>query len=616
MALQPASFDIWDKKYRLRGKNGAPVDENPEATLRRVALALSKWHGDGEKYFKTLLSGCYPGGRIMANAGAGVHKPSASLINCTVSGVIDDSMDGILRAVHMAGLTLQAGCGIGYDFSSLRPSGAPVAGAGAHTSGPISFMNIFDATCKTIACAGGRRGAQMGMLSMRHPDILAFINAKRTPGALTQFNLSVLVPDAFMEAVKADGDWETEFVLKGERIAGPTYKARFLWDALMQANYESAEPGVFFISVADRNNPLAGVEDIHATNPCGEVPLPANGACLLGSMDLSEFVDMERKTFRSNEIYEHARVFHEMLDRVVDQANLPLQTYTDELLLKRRHGLGIMGLGTALNLIGVRYGSPQAAALLDHVMHIIAKAGVVVSLEMGHRYEGAPIFESNKAGGSWERFWNSRFGEGAVNSFCDEAGIDYWAPRFSHGTAIAPTGTLALSFGNNCSNGIEPTFAHSYTRNLLVEGRKTKLPVRVHSKEMLLAPHLAHQFVDAGELTPDEHLIMQATAQKWVDNAISKTINLPSSISYTEFKDVYIKAWEMGCKGCTTYRPSDTRGAVLVTDASLQEQQITFTLDNGETISVTGDTELTFQGETSTAALWREYFQNANQKQG
>ena len=604
MDLQPASLDIWNSKYRLRASDGAPVDQTPEGTLRRVANALGASAAQSALFYNSLTAGCYPGGRIMANAGAEAHKPSASLINCTVSQKIDDSMDGILHAVHMAGLTLQAGCGIGYNFSSLRPNGSPVAGAGAKTSGPISFMEIFNAACKTISCAGGRRGAQMGMLHMSHPDILAFINAKRTVGALTQFNLSVLIPDAFMTAVKNDDEWQTSFVLKGETIKGATYKARWLWDQLMQANYESAEPGVFFIDVANRENPLAGVEEISATNPCGEVPLPVHGACLLGSIDLSRFVDMENGSFELQRFHHHAEVFHEMLDRVVDLANLPLRGYTDALISTRRHGMGIMGLGTALNLMGVRYGSPKAVDLLAHIMGSLAEAGVVVAKHLGEEQGQAPIFANDAARKAYLHFWGDRM-------FLDRTGTA-WGPRFSHAVAIAPTGTLALSFGNNCSNGIEPTFAHSYTRNLLIEGRRTKLPVRVLSKEMLTAPEKAGQFVDASDLTPEEHLVMQATAQKWTDNSISKTINLPASISFDAFKDIYMRAWEMGCKGCTTYRPSEARGAVLVTDAGLQEQQVSFKLDNGETLSLPGGAMVTYDGETSTAALWADYFRGVH----
>lgn len=610
--LQPISRRVWEEKYALTDADGRRLEKTPADSLLRVAAALSKTDDERDTFYDTMTAGCFPGGRIIANAGAESVKPGASLINCTVLPCPEDSIDGIMSAARNVALTLKAGCGIGINFSTLRPRGWRVNGPGASTTGPIPFMNIFDATCKTIASAGGRRGAMMGMLHARHPDIVEFITAKRSAGMLTQFNLSVLIPDDFMEAVKNGQKWQTRFPVDGQSwSAGPSYDAREIWGLLIKNATEHGEPGVHFIDISNHDNPLSGCEDLAATNPCGEVPLPENGACLLGSIALHRFLSNTSTGlhFDFGELTRHAEVFHEMLDRVVDQANLPLPGYQHELALKRRHGVGIMGLGTALNLMGVRYGSGQAVEILDRIMESIASAGVRVALSGGPE---APFFrEMPRAHGQFRRFWHDRFapaGNQSMEMLLHEAAFDGVGPRYTHCMSIAPTGTLALAFGNNCSNGMEPSFAHQYTRNLTVEGRRTRLPVIVRSAEALIAPDRIHEFVDAGSLSPDDHLAMQIIAQKWTDQSISKTINLPSSAGEADVAAVLMEAWERRCKGVTVYRPNPVRGSILATADQLSAQEFEFEAGDGTTVKLRGDQMMEYDGEVSTAAEWAAYF--------
>lgn len=538
--MQPISDEIWDQKYRLKDRDGDPIDADRRATFERVASALAdtekyreKWR---EKFLWALESGAIPGGRIVANAGAGEHKPATSLINCTVSGTISDDLDGIMLRLHEAALTLKAGCGIGYPFSSLRPKGARVSGAGANTSGPLSFMDIFDSMCATISSAGGRRGAQMGTFDAGHPDIFDFIRAKRENGRLRHFNLSVLVPDRLLDAVKNGELWPLGF--PGHPESDQTVSADELWRAIMRSTYDFSEPGVLFVDRINGENNNWFCEDIRATNPCGELPLPPNGSCLLGSVDLTRFVvdplgpsarfDWER--YR-----EVVAVFTRMLDNVVDVANLPLPEQAEELWRKRRHGMGVLGVGSALALLGLRYGSPGSCEMVERWMASMALTGWHVALELAKEKGPAPIMEEvfPEYGGRKGKHLHavSRYMR-RIASVDPELvdGLARVGARFTHHTAIAPTGTIAIAFADNASNGIEPSFAHRYVRNLTVAGRKTRQATTVYSAEARLWEKMCgdspypERFVTAEGVAPKEHVDVQAAAQKWVDSSVSKCV--------------------------------------------------------------------------------------------
>ncbi|HEX6612279.1 MAG TPA: adenosylcobalamin-dependent ribonucleoside-diphosphate reductase, partial [Rhodanobacteraceae bacterium] len=550
--LQPASFDIWDKKYRLKTKQGAPVDVTIDDTYQRVARALAEveatpelqehWY---ERFLWALRRGAIPAGRITSNAGAREHKPKTSTINCTVSGTVRDSMDDILEKVHEAGLTLKAGCGIGYEFSTLRPRGAYVSGAGAYTSGPLSFMDIYDKMCFTVSSAGGRRGAQMGTFDVSHPDVREFIRAKREDGRLRQFNLSLLITDDFMQAVEADGDWPLTFPIHVKEkdefdfndaskvvwrewpvhenyivrddglVACKVYghlKARHLWDMIMVSTYDYAEPGFILIDRVNEMNNNWWCENIRATNPCGEQPLPPYGSCLLGSVNLTTFVRDPfgpKARFDWDEYKEVVRVFTRMLDNVVEINGLPLEKQRGEIMRKRRHGMGFLGLGSTLTMLKMKYGSPEGCAFTEDVAREMALAGWEVALELAQEKGPAPILtETFEVTGEMLRKRPEMARDGykigdripgrvlhakysrymqRVAEVAPElvAQLAETGARFTHHTSIAPTGTISLSLANNASNGIEPSFAHTYSRNVIREGRKTKEKVEVCSFELL-----------------------------------------------------------------------------------------------------------------------------------
>lgn len=637
--MQSICEEIWDSKYRLKDTHGRPIDDSIDATWCRVARALADveqlpdiWY---PKFLWALRHGAIPAGRIISNAGAGQHKPATSLINCTVSGTIEDSMDGIMTSLHEAALTLKAGCGIGYEFSTLRPRGAHVSGAGASTSGPLPFMDIFDAMCATVSSAGGRRGAQMGTFDIRHPDVVEFIKAKRTNGRLRKFNLSLLLTDAFMRAVEEDEDWTLEF-LAGYSDVQKRLKARELWDLIMRSTYDYAEPGVLFV---DRYNELNNnwfCEEIRATNPCAEQGLPPYGACLLGSIDLTKFV---RDPFTLNayfdwDTYKKAvALFTRMLDNVVEIANLPLPRQREELRRKRRHGMGVTGLGSAMAMVGIRYGSLKSCDFTETIMREMARIGWEVGVELAKEKGPAPImdemFEITPAilahippefnpklqvgmpvPGRYLLARGSRYlrNLGILDSNLIQD-IATHGSRFTHHTSVAPTGTISLAFANNASNGIEPSFSHRYFRNLTKQGRKTREQVEVFSAEAQLWRDLhgdepfPEGFVTADEVTPKEHIDVQAAAQKWVDSSISKTINIPSDYPYEEFKEVYRYAYEQGLKGCATFRfnPAMQQG-VLVKEKDLENTQYRFTLADGSTVDARGNEEIEYEGETHSAA--------------
>jgi len=687
LPLQPASEDIWDKKYRLKTKAGKILDLTVDHTYQRVARALADvelpalretWYA---KFLWALRRGAIPAGRITSNAGALEHKPATSTINCTVSGTIRDSMDDILDKVHEAGLTLKAGCGIGYEFSTLRPRGAYVSGAGAHTSGPLSFMDIYDAMCFTVSSAGGRRGAQMGTFDVGHPDVLDFIRAKRQDGRLRQFNLSLLITDEFIHAVKNDTDWPLAFPLKRKEaeVDGidvlhdehilwrewPTHddyivndaglvacriykhiKARRLWDLIMSSTYDFAEPGFILIDRVNEDNNNWFCEHIRATNPCGEQPLPPYGACLLGSINLTKFVRdpfTDHARFDWDEYREVVRVFTRMLDNVVEISGLPLPQQQDEIRRKRRHGMGFLGLGSTAILLRLRYGSPESIAFTEQVAREMAIAGWEVALELAEEKGCAPIMDEIfevtaemlhkrpemakdglKVGDQvpgrvlWARYSRYMQRIAGVRPELIEALAERGA-RFTHHSSIAPTGTISLSLANNASNGIEPSFAHHYSRNVIREGRKTKEKIDVFSYELLAYRSLVNPeadpsgegaesrlpdyFITADDITPRQHVDIQAAAQKWVDSSISKTANVPTDYPFADFKEIYLYAHEKGLKGCTTFRfnPAAFQG-VLVKDKDLANTTYVFTLADGTEVEVRGNEEVEYDGEIHSAA--------------
>jgi len=683
--MQSVSLDIWDKKYRLKTKQGEHVDQNMDDSYSRVARALAdveeenkraEWH---EKFLWALRRGAIPAGRITSNAGALEHKPATSTINCTVSGIVEDSMDGILNKVHEAGLTLKAGCGIGYEFSTLRPKGAFVAGAGAYTSGPLSFMDIFDKMCFTVSSAGGRRGAQMATFDISHPDVTDFIKAKREAGRLRQFNLSCLITKEFMEAVKADAEWKLAFPVTSKEATVDaldtkdesqvvwrewpikdkyltresdgktacrvykTIKARRLWDVIMSSTYDFAEPGFILIDRVNEMNNNWFCENIRATNPCGEQPLPPYGACLLGSVNLTKFVRnpfTDQATFDWDEYRQVVAIFTRMLDNVVEINGLPLEQQRAEIARKRRHGMGYLGLGSTLTMLKMKYGEEASIAFTEEVTKVMAETGWEIGIDLAKEKGAAPIMDEEfvvtgdmlskrpemvkdgfKLGdkvkgkvlmGMYSRYMQ-QFPE-ALRKQIAKSGA-----RFSHHSSIAPTGTISLSLANNASNGIEPSFAHHYARNVIREGKKSKEKVDVFSYELLAYRELINNkampfsdvedeklpdyFLDSSTIQAKAHVDIQAAAQKWIDSSISKTINVPTDYDFEDFKNIYLYAYDKGLKGCTTFRfnPEAFQG-VLVTEKDLENTTYKFTLEDGTVIEVKGNEEIEYDGEMHSAA--------------
>lgn len=555
----PIAEQIWGMKYRLKDPGGAPIEAGVEETWRRIARATAAVEDDPaawEPAFYAALEDFrfLPAGRIVAGAGTG---RSVTLFNCFVMGTVPDSMSGIFEHLREAALTMQQGGGIGYDFSTIRPKGAPVHGVAADASGPLSFMDVWDAMCRTIMSAGARRGAMMGTLRCDHPDIEAFIDAKSDPARLRNFNVSVLVTDAFMEAVKADAHWDLAF--GGEVYR--TVKARDLWNRIMRATYDYAEPGVIFIDRINQQNNLSYCETIAATNPCGEQPLPPYGACLLGSVNLAALV---KKPFEEDAALDEAALDDlvatsvRMMDNVVDASRFPLEEQAREAAAKRRIGLGVTGLADALAMVGTRYGSEDAARLTSRWMKRIARAAYLASARLAAEKGAFPLFDR-------DAFLASPM----MRAFDDEvrAAVAEHGIRNALLTSVAPTGTISL-FAGNVSSGIEPVFSHSYTRKVLQrDGTRREEEVVDHAvsiwRDLKGDAPLPDHFVSAQTLTPHEHVRMQAAAQEWVDSSISKTINCPEDIGFEAFKEVYLEAYESGCKGCTTYRPNDVTGSVL-----------------------------------------------------
>jgi ribonucleoside-diphosphate reductase alpha chain len=687
LEFQSTSMDIWDTKYCLKTKKGELVDHSMDDTYKRVAKALSDVEDDdkreewNEKFLKALRKGVIPAGRITSNAGAQAHKPATSTINCTVSGIIQDSMEDILNKNVEAGLTLKAGCGIGYEFSTLRPKGAYVSGAGAYTSGPLSFMDIYDKTCFTVSSAGGRRGAQMATFEVGHPDVLEFIRAKREDGRLRQFNLSLLITQEFMEAVKSDADWPLSFPMTQDEVSDDdidlkdstqvlwrefpvknkyvtndsglvacritkTIKAKRLWDLIMSSTYDFAEPGFILIDKVNEMNNNWYCEDIRATNPCGEQPLPPYGSCLLGSVNLCRFVKdpfTKDASFDWDEFKEVSGIFCRMLDNVVEINGLPLEQQRNEIVRKRRHGMGYLGLGSTITMMGHCYGDKASVAFTERVTRELAVSGWKAGVELAKEKGPAPIMDEEftitgemlrlrpemiedgvKAGdilsGKVLHAKYSRYMQkiAAVDPDLIKEMAEVGC-RYTHHSSIAPTGTISLSLANNASNGIEPSFAHHYSRNVIREGKKTKEKVDVYSFELLAyralinpkaAPYsddpeaqLPDYFRTADDISPINHVDIQAAAQIWIDSSISKTANVPTDYPFEEFKDIYLHAYDQGLKGCTTFRfnPEVFQG-VLVKESDLEKTTYEFTLEDGSKVQVKGNEEIEYDGEMHSAA--------------
>ncbi|AEG01076.1 adenosylcobalamin-dependent ribonucleoside-diphosphate reductase [Methylomonas methanica] len=686
--LQSASLDIWDSKYRLKTKDGVAIDATIDDTYKRVAKALSeveKTKSLQEKQYKEFLwalrKGVIPAGRITSNAGALDHKPATSTINCTVSGIIEDSMDDILAKVHEAGLTLKAGCGIGYEFSTLRPKDAYVSGAGAYTSGPLSFMDIYDKMCFTVSSAGGRRGAQMATFDVAHPDVVDFIRAKREDGRLRQFNLSLLITSEFVEAVKNDGPWPLSFPITERECSAdqidltdsdkvvwrdlPNKKgyvvneaglvacriskvmpARRLWDIIMSSTYDYAEPGFILIDKVNEMNNNWFCEHIRATNPCGEQPLPPYGSCLLGSINLTRFVEKpfgKEAYFDWDSYRKTIRIFTRMLDNVVEINGLPLEKQRQEITGKRRHGMGYLGLGSTITMLGMKYGNEESLQFTEQVTKELALEGWKAGLDLAKEKGPAPIMEQlfevtgemlhkrpemkadgyklgDQVPGKVLHAKYSRYMQKVALELPElVAELAEVGCRFTHHSSIAPTGTISLSLANNASNGIEPSFAHHYSRNVIREGKKSKEKIDVFSFELLAYRHLVNPdampysedpdqqlpdyFIAADDVTPKQHVDIQAAAQRWIDSSISKTANVPTDYPYEDFKSIYEYAYEQGLKGCTTFRfnPEVFQG-VLVKEKDLENTTYQFTLEDGHVVELKGNEEVEYDGEVHSAA--------------
>ncbi|MGC1510299.1 adenosylcobalamin-dependent ribonucleoside-diphosphate reductase [Ketobacter sp. MCCC 1A13808] len=686
--LQEASMDIWQQKYCLQDSDGNAVDASIDHSFKRVAQALADVETDAgkkvewyEQFLWALRHGAIPAGRILSNAGAQAYKADTSTINCTVSGTVNDTMAGILEKNYEAGLTLKSGCGIGYEFSTLRPRGAYVSGAGAKTSGPLSFMDIFDRTCFTVSSAGGRRGAQMATFDVSHPDVLEFVKAKREDGRLRQFNLSLLISEEFIDAVVKDQDWPLMFPIKANSpdaskldlkdksqvvwrewpandgyivndkglVACKIYgheKATKIWHAIMTSTYDFAEPGFILIDKVNQMNNNWFCENIRATNPCGEQPLPAYGSCLLGSVNLTRYVRnpfTDKAYFDWDEYRKVVSVFTRMLDNVVEINGLPLERQRHEITNKRRHGMGFLGLGSTLTMLQMKYGSPDSVDFTEQVAKEMAVTGWKTGLELAQEKGPAPIMEQDfvvdgamlrkrpemkkdgfkvgdKVKGKILHTKYSRYMQrlAEVEPELVEK-LSKVGSRFTHHSSIAPTGTISLSIANNASNGIEPSFAHHYARNVIREGRKSKEKVDVFSYELLAYRELVNSeampysddedmklpeyFTATDNVSPEQHVDIQAAAQKWVDSSISKTINVPTDFEYDKFRDIYLYAFRKGLKGCTTFRfnPEAFQG-VLVKEKDIENTIYKFTLEDGTEIEAKGNEDIIYDGETHSAA--------------
>jgi ribonucleoside-diphosphate reductase alpha chain len=576
---------IWREKYRLK-RGGVGLEASIEESWKRVAHTLAAVEPSDQehweqRFYRILMDFRFlPGGRILAGAGSG---RDVTLFNCFVMGTIEDSLDGIFHALEEGAITMQQGGGVGFDFSTLRPAGTPARRTGTVASGPVSFMRLWDGMCETMISGGNRRGAMMATLRCDHPDIALFVQAKRDPRELRNFNLSVLITDAFMAAVRKDMDWPLLFpaaalddkspepLIQREWSGseGPVpcrvlrrIRARQLWNLIARAAFDCAEPGVLFIDRINRENNLGYRERISATNPCGEVPLPPYGACDLGAINLTKFVRMPFTSEASLDlegVADLAAIAVRMLDNLIDASRFPLPRQAEMARGTRRIGLGITGLGDALIMLGLHYGEGPARQIAASTMRAVCHAAYWTSAKLADEKGPFPYFERVP-------YLSAPFVLSLPSRL--RAAIRHWGIRNSHLISIAPTGTISL-LANNVSSGIEPVFAFRHTRSLRFgEGD----PVRVELEDYALSQwrdrggdprRLTPAFVDAASLPPEDHLAMQAVVQPYVDNAISKTINVPRELPFEALRSVYERGFEVGLKGCTAYRPNPVTGAVL-----------------------------------------------------
>jgi len=569
--------DIWNRKYRFSGGEDAPADKTMEDTMRRVAKACAAGEKDSDKWqkeFEDVLINFefIPGGRILANLGT--SRKAVTMFNCYVMNKIEDSIEGIFDTVKESAMTQKQGGGVGFDFSTIRPEGSHIKGCGAQSSGPISFMQVLDSTCRTIMSAGQRRGAQMGVMRCDHPDIVKFITAKRNNEQLQMFNLSVGITKEFMEAVKSNSDWELKF--DGE--VHETVKAAELWQTIMRSTYDYAEPGFILIDKINEMNNLSYCEEITATNPCGEQPLPPYGACLLGSANLTRFVNKpftEKAEFNYKRLEEVIGTAVRILDNVIELSNYPLEQQRAEAASKRRMGIGITGLADAFIFLGIKYGSAESAKVAEKIMQTISHAAYRSSIELAKEKGSFDMLDVQK-------YCQGKFIKNLPKDI--QNGIQEHGIRNSHLTSIAPTGTISLLAGN-VSSGLEPVFAFHYTRTIRNSHENDVSKVKIsdyaynlYCKSMntinIDDKDLPEYFVAASDIKPIEHLKIQAVLQKHVDSSISKTINIPTDYPFKDFEDIYMKAYEKGLKGCTTFRPSEYITGILVKDDKKKKPEV------------------------------------------
>lgn len=544
---------IWEKKYKNE------MDKSPEDTFRRVARAVAgNDPGWEDKFFREMNSLRFiPGGRILA--AAGTNKPKATLSNCFVMSPPDDSMSGILSALNDGALTMQAGGGIGVNFSKLRPYGDPVGGTGSIASGPVSFMHMWNAMSMTISGVGDRKGAMIAVLNCDHPDIMIFITAKanntKEHKVLEKFNISVGITDEFLDAVKSDGTWDLKFNGKIYK----TMSAREIWDTIMENAHKKAEPGILFLSRINKLSNLKYCENIDATNPCGEQPLAPFGSCNLGAINLSRFVTnpfTDKADIAFLEFYSCIRTSIRFLDNVLDINYYPLNEQREDAMRKRKIGLGIMGLGSALAMLGVRYGFDESIEWVDKIMSFMRDTAYCYSVELGEEKGTFPLFDS-------EKYIEGEFIKVLPENIKEAIRIK--GIRNANLLTIAPTGSISQLAGN-VSSGVEPIFCIEYERTNYGEVIPVKDPTFQLYCDIfgqVMAKNAPSYFVGAHDLTPEEHLKVMAACQKYIDASISKSVNLPTSITVKEMEDVYLHAYELGCKGCTVYREGSLDEEIL-----------------------------------------------------
>ena len=669
MFRQNIAFDTWGSKYQLKDHLGNAIEKTPKETCERVSRALANIETKDKDYwyeqFMSIMGTRFAGGgRIMANVGAEKYKKETSPINCTVMRQIPDSMAGIMDIAKEAALTLKAGCGVGYDFSTIRPKGAFVYGAGAETSGVISFMKIFDAVCSTVLSGGARRGAQMACLDISSPEIEEFITEKRKDGALRYFNCSVLITDIFMEAVESDGDWSLWFWQKQydgkqpspdkikiirkddipynhpeyeyfsfaedhnevtwkncipkdifKKIVYKTVKAKYLFELITKSTYNFWEPGFILIDRINAENNLYFCETIRALNPCGEQGLHPLTSCLLGSMILTKYVKHpfeKTVSFDFAQLTKDVRIASRALDNVVELNNLPIPEMQTEILKKRRHGLGFTGLGSALNMMNMAYGSNESLELAEKIQYTLAEVSLLMSIELAKEKGCATIFNDKD---NRIAVCKSGFMQRLLASFDSDtrkqikSDILEHGLRYSHATSVAPTGTMSMSWGDYCSGGIEPVLSDTQLRNIRSPKKKTKIQEEVFDyafflwKDKFENKKLPPHWRTTNDLKVEDHMKMQSVIQKWCDSSISKTVNVPVDYSFEDFKNIYMRAWKLGLKGMTAYRPNpEVSSGVIMQKKDLENTEYSFTLEDGTEVILKGSEQVEYDGETHNVA--------------